>query len=72
CTVLHRYVLSLSEWFLFDLSTIDQRKDSIHVPVQCAKDILRHQVMQPAARLAANPTPVSAMFSRFIHSLANG
>lgn len=32
------------EWFGDYPSTIDQRKDSIHVPKQCAKDILRHHV----------------------------
>ncbi|HPC94316.1 MAG TPA: DUF2177 family protein [Sedimentisphaerales bacterium] len=30
------------EWFADYPSTIDQRKDSIHVPKQCAKNILRH------------------------------
>ncbi len=33
------------EWFGDYPSTIDQRKDSIHVPKQCAKNILRHLVV---------------------------
>ena len=38
-----KQVLSLIERFVLDLSTIDQRKDCMYVPIQGAQDILRHR-----------------------------